>query len=98
MKEPKFKTIEGAFGKQNIVTCVGETIEYDGLENIVYFDAICLNGTYRCQASVGDVMKHTNYLPTWDFWCELKESGKMRDVEVAYSFTDNDNVVHLAVL
>ncbi len=98
MKEPEFKKIEGVFGYRDIATCVGETIKCDYIEEVVYFDAICLNGTYRCQAPVGDVMKHTNYLPTWDFWCELKESGKMRDVEVAYSFTDNDNVVHLAVL
>ena len=98
MRKPEFMRKEGAFGNRDIAICVGETLECDYAEEVVYFDAVCLNGTYRCQAPVGDVMKHTDYLPTWGFWRELKRSGKMRDIEVAYSFIDNDNVVHLAVL
>lgn len=98
MKEPKFKAIKGVFEKQNIVTCIGETIEYDSLENIVYFDAICLNGTYKCQVPVGDVMKSTYMIPDWGYWKEIKDNKEMRDIDVYYLHTDDDNIVHLLVL
>lgn len=98
MKEPKFKAIEGVFEKQNIVTCIGETIEYDSLGNIVYFDAICLNGTYKCQVPVGDVMKSTYMIPDWGYWKKIKDNKEMRDIDVYYLHTDDDNIVHLLVL
>lgn len=98
MKEPKSKAIEGVFEKQNIVTCIGETIEYDSLENIVYFDTICLNGTYKCQVPVGDAMKSTYMIPDWGYWKEIKDNKEMRDIDVYYLHTDDDNIVHLLVL
>lgn len=98
MNKPEFRYAEGVFGTQDaVVTCIGETIKFDNSRENVYFDAICLNGVYKCESPIGSETERTDYLPTFDYWKKIQKNKELKEIKASYHKWTGD-VIQLVLM
>ena len=64
MNKPEFEYVKGIFDIEvPTVICITNTIRFNPIKTIAYFDGICKNGVYKFTAKIGEYKDGTEFMP-----------------------------------
>ena len=69
MNKPEFEYVKGIFDIEvPTVICITNTIRFNPIKTIAYFDGICKNGVYKFTAKIGNIKTAQNL-------CQITSGG-----------------------
>lgn len=93
MNKPEFEYVKGIFDIEvPTVICITNTIRFNPIKTIAYFDGICKNGVYKFTAKIGEYKDGTEFMPDYKWWCELRGKGEYYTLEINHAWLEKEPI------